>query len=146
MFYREAADSASQVERGRRQIHKYAALIRFALVDNFSRERSRWILWSPVFFGLGILLYFQLTFEPSAFFMLATPLTLFAVIIFHRLYPSIALYYFLPLILCIAGFNNASIRSISVAAPILHKTVGSQYLEGKVVSHAQGGKGQNGCY
>jgi competence protein ComEC len=35
------------------------------LRSNLLKERSSWFLWTPIFLGVGILIYFKLLFEPS---------------------------------------------------------------------------------
>lgn len=134
VFYREETEEASHVRHGTRLFKNFGRSIPPFAREMLSRERNRWTLWSPVFFGIGILIYFQLTFEPPAWLLLATPICLIAALILYRYSSTIALIYTLPLILIVAGFNIASIRTATVAAPVLHKNVGAQYLEGRVIA------------
>ena len=39
-------------------------LASFRPIDLVVAERDRWVLWLPVMFGLGIAIYFDLSFEP----------------------------------------------------------------------------------
>jgi competence protein ComEC len=46
--------------------------------DLFASERERWLLWTPVGIGLGIVAYFALPFEPVLWALAASPVVALA--------------------------------------------------------------------
>lgn len=96
-------------------------------------ERARWILWLPVFVGVGIGIYFGLENEPS---LLPLMLAVVAGVIFTWIAykkQKIAVTIVLGIGLCILlGMALATWRTQSIAAPILHKTLYPQIITGVV--------------
>ncbi len=104
-----------------------------AVMENLARESGRWFLWVPVFLGIGIGIYFSLTFEPP----------LFIVLIFFSLAAGLAA---LPrkssgvfplaisLLLVASGVLVAKLRSEYVAAPVLEKRLGPVSVTGLVLN------------
>jgi competence protein ComEC len=94
-----------------------------ALHMALDREQGRWFLWLPVFFGLGIALYFGMEREPpgvwaAAMLALAAVLRVFLRSTLSALLASSALFAFA------AGFAAAKVRTWSVAAPVLERPGG----------------------
>ena len=57
----------------------------YNLKENLLQERSRWIPWVPVLFGIGIGVFFALPMEPSLWWGLGLAETLiFQALIFRR--------------------------------------------------------------
>jgi competence protein ComEC len=89
-------------------------------LSNFMAEAGRWFLWIPVCFGLGIAVYFHLSFEPALWVaMLLIAGTLLPVWLCRAQAAC------LPLALVVfavaAGFANATLRTRISAAPVLDK-------------------------
>lgn len=107
----------------------YAA--RRSLADAFAAESERLFLWVPVLMGLGISLYFGLPVEPPlwlAVTALVPPALWLAVAMRQGATTVLAAVAF-----CLAlGFALASIRTWTVAAPVLARTW-TGALEGRVV-------------
>ncbi|MBM3619004.1 MAG: DUF4131 domain-containing protein, partial [Alphaproteobacteria bacterium] len=96
-------------------------------------ERDRWVLWAPVFFGMGIGAYFALLNEPShasvAIAACASVLIAIGTILRRwSIWPIFAV-----IALFMAGGYAAVLRTESVAAPILQKEDAFAVAEGKVV-------------
>lgn len=96
-------------------------------------ERSRWPLWIPVFFALGIALYFGLGDEPSLWLgtgaTLALALTLLALRRHLPWRPA-----GLALLLVASGFAVAQLRSAWIEAPKLERPWGAGVLQAEVLS------------
>lgn len=99
----------------------------------FFSEQEQWVLWLPVCFAVGILLYFSLSSEPPlwpAALMLACAFT--SAIGFRK--------YLLPLSISLvllfgsAGFFTASLRSLRLAAPVITHETGIIRIEARVAA------------
>ena len=104
---------------------------RFGLSNILDGEQSRWFLWLPVFFGLGIGSYFSLPFEPGISFFVPCLIILLAL----GLFPRRSIYAVLitaALITVILGFSLAKLRTELVRAPKIMKTSGVVRVEGWV--------------
>ncbi|MAI45103.1 MAG: hypothetical protein CMB79_04305 [Filomicrobium sp.] len=79
--------------------------------DILNRERSRWFLWVPVCFAIGIAAYFELRFEPSLAY-LALPLvgTIVLICSQHRVRANQPLA--VALMLVVAGASVSKLRTI----------------------------------
>ena len=112
-----------------------------APVSCFMAESDRWFLWSPVFVGAGIAVYFSLSFEPLLW------------LVWGLLAASIAGLYLLrrqqgggPAILmaalfCLAlGLAAAATRTALVAAPVLSSSWSGE-LTGRLLRSEANGKG-----
>ncbi len=104
----------------------------------FLAERDRWALWLPVILGVGIGLYFALPVEPSPW---AAPILLIltsgALAVTHR-GQSVRLQscglISLVLVFGALGFGIAQLRSLSLAAPILERSMGPTEVRGRIVT------------
>ncbi len=103
------------------------------LADALLAERDRWPLWIPVGLGVGIALYFSLTFEPAPYAGMVAALAsaLIAVAARRRLPLFMAA---IALLAVSIGFTAAQSRSARVAATILSKDFRSVAVSGRVVA------------
>lgn len=97
----------------------------------FLAERERWLLWLPVFFALGIGIYFALPIEPPIWLGMAGLgfLVLFAMA--GRLAPPTLIPALIGLLLA-SGFTVAQVRTAMVAAPVLQTETGAVDVIGTV--------------
>ncbi|MBL4906296.1 MAG: ComEC/Rec2 family competence protein [Sneathiella sp.] len=100
-------------------------------------ERSRWFLWSPVLFGIGVSVFFGLTWQPD---ITALGYTVLIGVLFFL--PAIRNQQFLftPVLVSLIvslGFNAGLIRELSVAAPVLQKKSFTE-LSGLVIEKSAG--------
>jgi competence protein ComEC len=94
-------------------------------------ERERWVLWSPVLLGLGIVVYFALPAEPPLWpVLLALGATLGVAVALRRRH--VVLLAMLALALVLLGFGAAVLRTQLVAAPILSERLGPAAVTGTV--------------
>jgi competence protein ComEC len=101
-------------------------------------ERDRWALWLPVLLGVGIGAYFALPTEPPLWIGLSAAVIALAVAGgFQGRIVGVVGAVALALAL---GFALAEIRTRSVAAPMLDRSVGPVSIEGRVVEleHREG--------
>ena len=102
----------------------------------FFEDRSRWFLWWPVGLGLGISLYFCLSFEPSLFIVLLLfSISLSGAIgsfIYRHEYP---VPYLLSMIILSfnTGFTSAKIRTDWLGTPFLLTKLDPVEIEGRIV-------------
>ena len=100
-------------------------------------ERERWILWIPVLCGIGIGVYFSLSFEPSLWF--GPILVLIAgLLLFMTTANDASSHYFLTITFVAMlvfglGFSAAQIATWSADGPMLTKEIGPVDVSGQVV-------------
>jgi competence protein ComEC len=96
------------------------------------RERERWVLWLPVFLGLGIGLYFALPEEPPIWLGLLgmAVSTAFGWLGRRRAVPLVAA---LGVGVLALGFSAAQWRTVAVQAPVLDHRLGPTNVAGRVV-------------
>ena len=101
------------------------------LTAQFQAERGRWLLWVPVFIGIGVWLYFELPFEPSRLGLAATPLLaglcLTPRLRRARLFLTLAL-------LIVMGVNAGQIATWRMSYPMLKRDFGPVPVAGRVVA------------
>jgi len=95
-------------------------------------ERDRWFLWLPLFFGLGIGIYYSLLVEPPLWLGLliagvALPAAVLAWV--HGRFAAAAI----GVAAMGLGFAAAELETWSVAAPVLAARIGPIGVEGRVV-------------
>ncbi len=100
------------------------------LVSLFVAEDERWALWSPVFLGLGIGIYFSLPVEPPLWLGAGAILTVFLVVARLRAGGYRVLGVGLGLIA--AGFTVAQWRTAMVEAPVLAKRIEAATIVGRL--------------
>lgn len=97
----------------------------------FTAERDRWLLWTPVGMGLGIITYFALPFEPSGWFLTATPVVLGLAYTARWRWPLLlALSIMLTFVL---GFNAAQMETRLAATPMLDRQMGPVRVTGRLM-------------
>ena len=111
------------------------------LTEILYREHDRLLLWAPVFFALGIGVYFTLPYEPPPFLGGIVCIVLLGGIVFFWRYFLIRVV-LLALLLSTAGFSVVSFRSASLSTPILLKKLTPRMITGEVteVRHYNTGK------
>ncbi|MFD2207322.1 ComEC/Rec2 family competence protein [Kiloniella antarctica] len=108
-------------------------------------ERSRLLNWIPVFFGLGIALYFSLPFEPNIYLVSTLSLTLWLCTIIGRYSKILGENAWLPLLivsLVLSEVSLATYRSDTVQAPVLSYEIGPRMIEGSILSIEPSSPGQ----
>jgi competence protein ComEC len=97
--------------------------------NTFLAEKDQWILWFPVFFIIGILIYFALPSEPKLIYSISALAAL--VITSYLIRKNSYLFWIIIVLLSIiTGFFTANIRTISIDAPILKKETGVKKITG----------------
>lgn len=97
-----------------------------------TEERDRWILWLPVFLGIGAATYFALRWEPSFWPGGMSLAFATAGIWFFRRIAPVAILCIALLSMCL-GYIVAQTRAHFVAAPVLEKAYGPAKVIGRVV-------------
>lgn len=104
----------------------------------FLAERERWALWLPVVLGMGIGAYFALPAEPAPWI---APVVLAAAcgsLLFTRgrQRPFLRAWGLIGLVLVFLalGFGIAQLRTQSLAAPILERSLGPTEVRGRIVT------------
>jgi len=83
-------------------------------------ERERWLVWTPVGFGTGIVVYFALPVEPSPSLLAVLAIGLAAAVAAARRQQSdLPRLAWLAAALVLAGFATAQLRTLAVEAPVL---------------------------
>ncbi|MCF8467960.1 MAG: ComEC family competence protein [Sneathiella sp.] len=91
------------------------------IADQFRKDRTRWFLWFPAFIGLGIALYFCLSWQPGPVWLIF-PCLLTVALIALRDRQQLALTITLTGALLVSiGFSASIFRTYVVAAPVLQK-------------------------
>lgn len=101
-------------------------------------ERERWALWLPVMLGVGIGLYFSLPIEPSVWIAPFAFAVALGFLLFTRGAQSAILQVWglisLVLVFVTLGFGIAQLRTISLTAPILERSIGPTEVLGRIVT------------
>jgi competence protein ComEC len=103
------------------------------LADSFSSEHEQWILWAPIFFGIGVGGYFAFSIEPS--FWVGPGLILLCVALaWFGKSSQVTVLVAIAFGLTGAGFSVAKIRTQLVAAPVLERPYGPGPIIGRVLN------------
>jgi len=97
------------------------------------RERERWVLWLPVFLGLGIAIYFKLPDEPPIWLggvSLLLCLFLWKTGQRYQRYKAVAA--IVAFMAVTVGFTTAQWRTVLVSAPVMKRTIGPTTVEGRI--------------
>lgn len=98
----------------------------------FLSEQHRWFLFTPVLFGLGIGLYFLLSFEPSALIIVCIIEVLLVLLYLMRKNPP-AIFMISALLIVALGFANISLQSLYRAKRVsLISSPETTYIQGKI--------------
>jgi competence protein ComEC len=117
------------------------------IFDNLNVEHARWFSWWPVGMGIGILLYFELSFEPRLIFssivlLLTIGVMLYGSITRHPFYESSLRFFLYGIISIIVGFTLAKIRTNYLSTPMLKVELKNVQLSGviKDIEHIHRGE------
>jgi competence protein ComEC len=117
---------------GRRLGAAVAGLRQVDLAETLLAERDRWFLWLPVLLGAGIAGYFLLPAEP-ALPLLRWAISLLLLAVFLLSWRRAAWRIpFLALLAVLAGPWLAAERTLQIAAPVLQRSTGAVWIEGRV--------------
>jgi competence protein ComEC len=105
-----------------------------ALGRMFEAEAARLSLWAPVFFGLGVALYFSAPVEPPLWSVLAS-LPPLAVWVWVQWRDRLLVAFLAGgLAMAAAGFAAGVLRTATLATPVLSASVQSARIEGRILS------------
>jgi competence protein ComEC len=101
------------------------------LLNALTQELENYFLWIPVFLGIGILIFFNLPFDPSLMISFASLVGLSGLLFLTRKN------YLLLLLICSLwlinlGFISGQVRTLSVASPVLKEKTEEHWIEGNV--------------
>lgn len=97
---------------------------------SFFNDFQRWPLWIPVFFGMGIALYFSLSFEPSVWWAVGgLGFFIFALLISRLQLLRLSLLIFSVIVF---GFSVALFRTYTLKTDMLHYALPTLFVEGTV--------------
>ncbi len=132
---------AARLSTGFRARHSVGA-VTASLIDEIAANRERWMLWSPVAFGLGAAGYLELRAEPSWLLMVGCTagLAILAGLIGRRSGQGLSVLLVLATFLA-AGALAGKVRSHAVAAPILASERTVMTVDGFVVDVVSPGAG-----
>ncbi|MDA0780722.1 MAG: ComEC/Rec2 family competence protein [Rickettsiales bacterium] len=103
------------------------------LQDIVIAEKDSYFLWIPVLFGIGVIAYFKIPFEPDIkISILLTALLLVGIFIYRKNTYLIWLLIISLIISC--GFLSANLRTILVKAPVISKETGIKKITGTIES------------
>ena len=97
----------------------------------FFAEQSRWILWAPVFLGLGIALYFTLSYEPPFYYAVGM-LVMLGGLFFVVHGSSVKLLLVASAFLVALGFTTAQLRTHLVESPVIDRFMGKRFMVGTI--------------
>lgn len=120
---------------------KFGTRVVLALEEEWSTQKNNFLLWIPVFLGVGIVLYFSLRFEPSVVFSIFCVIllcSLFFIFKQNQIFRAV----WVTVLLVAAGFLSAQIRTIMVQNNVIEKSLGPVEMVGNVqdIEYLPGGK------
>lgn len=108
--------------------------------ENFYAEQSRWLIWTPFLFGLGISLYFSLPYEPSYWYSLVVfEITLLLFYVLRRQNLHIL---FWAILLVEFGFIDIQLQTIYKSRKVEFTSETTQYFKGQVQEISYNAKGR----
>lgn len=105
--------------------------VKIYLLNQFEANRSRWSLWLPVAFALGIGIYFLLPIEPVKWWTLGAIETLILIAVLFRRSPKVLYALIIPACI-LAGFTYIQVRTIYVASQQFSAPEGKNYYRGRI--------------
>ncbi|OUR77004.1 hypothetical protein A9Q83_12305 [Alphaproteobacteria bacterium 46_93_T64] len=123
--------------RGERRLAEILKII----IELVERDRNRWFIWSPVLFGIGVSIYFALTWEPAIVWLLLPVFCVMCVLVSMHINRIAIILPLLILTIITLGFITPILRNLIVAAPVLQKRVTTD-LSGLVLEMSSGAKKQ----
>ncbi|MDI9408621.1 MAG: ComEC/Rec2 family competence protein [Candidatus Pacebacteria bacterium] len=103
------------------------------LREELSFHRERFVLFLPVFFGLGIILYFNLKFEPPGLIAVITTLGLWLLAILFRRH-SLVMRILVILAMAASGFAVSQWRTHGLQAVVVQQPLGPIGLSGRIAA------------
>lgn len=103
----------------------------YHLQEMFFNERSRWFMWIPVFFGVGIGIYFLFPTEPSRWLTLAFIEAILVLAYFGRHSPD-RLLGLSAVMIILLGFANIQLKTIYLSKNEIISYDRKLYLSGRV--------------
>ena len=126
---------------GARALWRLAQSAFDGLVRCVMAESDRWFLWSPVLVGIGIALYFSLSFEPSLWLVWSLLAATLGGLFLLRRQPGGGLAIVATALFCLAlGLAVAAARTAMVAAPVLASSWSGE-MTGRVLESETTDKG-----
>lgn len=105
---------------------KEAYRLKNVLILQVMEERKRWFLWVPIFFSVGVGLYFSFSWQPQVLHMGHSVLIMIFLFLPFVKNRQILLLPVISSLIISLGFNAALIRQHSIAAPVLQKKAVTQ--------------------
>ncbi|PIR39642.1 MAG: hypothetical protein COV35_03825 [Alphaproteobacteria bacterium CG11_big_fil_rev_8_21_14_0_20_39_49] len=103
------------------------------LQDIVIAEKDSYFLWIPVLFGIGIITYFKIPFEPDIkISILLSALLLVGVFIYRK--TTYLLWLLIISLIISCGFLSANLRTVLVKAPVMKKETGIRKIKGTIES------------
>lgn len=99
--------------------------------DALERERGRWFLWLPVFYGAGIALYLGWPKEPPLMLVMASVMIAVAIRILFRTTP-LRLVCSASLLMVALGMATVKLHALHTDAPVLQRSLNYVTVEGWV--------------
>lgn len=120
-----------------------------AVTALFATQKDRLLLWIPVFFAVGIGLYFSLRFEPPVVAALPFVLMGLTALLLFKDRREESVPYAVGWLICLfvftvsSGFLAAQLRTQQLQAPVLEREIGPVGLTGIIrnIERLEGGKG-----
>lgn len=126
---------------GAQALWRFAQSVFGRVVHCFMAESDRWFLWSPVLVGVGIALYFSLSFEPSLWLVWSLLAAALGALFLLRRQSGGSLTIVVTALFCLAlGLAVATTRTALVAAPVLSKPWSGE-MTSRVIQSETTGKG-----
>jgi len=109
------------------------------IAAQFHRDRSRWFLFSPIFVGAGIALYFHLSWHPGGIWLVASVILLGLWLLTGKMELRALRVMIAMALLISVGFSASILRDYAVAAPVLQKKITTTVI-GTVLEKSAGVK------
>ncbi|MDH5723110.1 MAG: ComEC family competence protein [Alphaproteobacteria bacterium] len=111
------------------------------VINEITAQKDRQFLWLPVFFAFGIAAYFSLPIEPPVFlgpFFLIVLGAFYGAVLVHSksgtIIDLVIKKAFIVLLLSVAGFSAAQVRTATIHTPMLVKKLGPVKLTGNILA------------
>ena len=114
--------------------------IRAYVSENFFAEQSRWLVWIPFLFGIGIAVYFALPFEPNYWYSLGVfeaTLLLFYLLRYKGLHLL-----FTAILICEFGFMNIQLQTLLKSRKVAFTPEFTDYIKGQISEVSYNEKGR----
>ena len=112
------------------------------LQDKLNAEKERWVLWIPIFWAIGILVYFSLPFEPNYLITFSSLILSFSFLLFSFLHLHKTRFLSVLIIALAMGFCLVQLKANLLKAPVLEKKTKAVLVTGKTTAVSIAGVGQ----